>query len=101
MTDAGVLVPTKDESVFTPEHLMLPGLYRQVTSDDREGDDDGDDNDDDDGDDTDSCYCESCSGSSRPPSITPDTFELSCIYHRFISSLRIAPVFRNFLVSVK
>ena len=97
MTDAGVLVLAKDESMFTPEHLMLPGLYRQVTSDDRGGDD----GEDDDGDDTDSCYCESCPGSSRPPSITPDTFELSCIYHRFISSLRIAPVFRNFLVSVK
>ena len=98
MTDAGVTSGAgrmaKDESMFTPEHLMLPGLYSEVMSDHMEADE-GDTED------ADSCYCESCSSPSPNPSITPSSFELSCIYHRFMSSLRIAPVFRNFQVSVK
>lgn len=93
MTDVGM---AKDESVFTPEHLTLPGLYSEVMSDDMGGDDGDTDEDD-----NDSCYCESCSSPSPTPSFTPSRFELSCIYHRFISSLRIAPVFRNFQVSSK
>ena len=102
MTDAGVTsgagLMAKDESMFTPEHLMLPGLYSEEMSDDMEAEE-GDMEDA--NNDTDSCYCESCSSPSPNPSITPSRFELSCIYHRFMSSLRIAPVFRNFQVSVK
>ena len=101
MTDVGVTSGAgrmaKDESMFTPEHLMLPGLYSEVMSDHMEADE-GDTEDADN--DADSCYCESCSSPSPNPSITPSSFELSCIYHRFMSSLRIAPVFRNFQVSV-
>ena len=105
MTDAGVtrqaeLVVAKDESMFTPEHLTLPGLYSEVMTDDMEGDEEADTGEEADND-TDSCYCESCSSPSPIPSITLSRFELSCIYHRFISSLRIAPVFRNFQVSDK
>ena len=103
MTDAGVtsraeLRLAKDESMFTPEHLTLPGLYSEVMTDGMEGDEEADSEDEDD---NDSCYCESCSSPSPSPSITLSRFELSCIYHRFISSLRIAPVFRNFQVSDK
>ena len=101
MTDAGARqLLAKDESVFTAEHLMLPGLYSEVMSDDPEGEE----ADTEEEADNDSCYCESsesCSSPSPTPSIIPSRFELSCIYHRFISSLRIAPVFRNFQVSPK
>ena len=98
MTDAGARqLLAKDESVFTAEHLMLPGLYTELMSDDPEGDE----ADTEEEADNDSCYCESCSSPSPTPSITLSRFELSCIYHRFISSLRIAPVFRNFQVRAK
>ena len=105
MTDAGVtsraeMMVAKDESMFTPEHLTLPGLYSEVMTDDMDGDEEADEEDEADND-TDSCYCESCSSPSPSPSITLSRFELSCIYHRFTSSLRIAPVFRNFQVSAK
>ena len=98
MTDAGARrLLAKAESVFTAEHLMLPGLYSEVMSDHPEGEE----ADTEEEADNDSCYCESCSSPSPTPSIIPSRFELSCIYHRFISSLRIAPVFRNFQVSLK
>ena len=76
--------------VFTPEYLTLPGLYSEVIDD---IDDGGEDDDDD------SCYCESCSGASSTRSNSAHSYELSYIYHRFISSLRITPIFRNFQVS--
>ena len=98
MTDAGARrLLAKDESVFTAEHLMLPGLYSEVMSDAPEGEE----ADTEEEADNDSCYCESYSSPSPTPAIIPSRFELSCIYHRVISSLRIAPVFRNFQVSLK
>ena len=75
--------------VFTPEYLTLPGLYNEVIDDIDDGDDDDDD----------SCYCESCSAASSTRSNSAHSYELSYIFHRFISSLRIAPIFRNFQVS--
>ena len=88
MTDTEVTADTG--LVFTAEHLALPGLYNEVM-DDGDGDGDGD------GDDAGCCPCASCS----PPS--PDLEqeqELSFLYHKFISSLRIVPVFRNFQVDI-
>ena len=86
MTDTEVAADTS--RVFTAEHLPLPGLYNEVM-DDGDGDGDGD------GDDAGCCPCASCS----PPS--PDhEQELSFLYHKFISSLRIVPVFRNFQVDI-
>ena len=82
MTDTEVAADTG--RVFTAEHLALPGLYNEVMDD---GDGDGDD--------AGCCPCASCS----PPSPDQEQ-ELSFLYHKFISSLRIVPVFRNFQVDI-
>ena len=74
--------------VYTAEHLTLPGLYSEVI----------DDTEDDDYNDDDSCYCRSCSSISTPSSESAG-YEASYLYHRFFSSLRTAPVFRNFQAS--
>ena len=92
MTDTEVAGDTG--RVFTAEHLALPGLYNEVM-DDGDGDGDGDGDVDGDGDDAGCCPCASCS----PPSPDQEQ-ELSFLYHKFISSLRIVPVFRNFQVDI-
>lgn len=74
--------------VYTAEHLTLPGLYSEVI-DDMEDESEDDYNDDE------SCDCRSCSST---PSSESAGFEASYLYHRFASSLRVAPVFRNFQV---
>ena len=69
--------------VFTQEHLQLPGLYAEQPSED-------------DGDEGSSCYCSDC---QTPPVNELSRFEISHLYHRFISSLRVAPIFRAYQVS--
>ena len=82
--------------MFTPEYLTLPGLYNEVIDDNDQDDDIGVEDDD-------SCYCDSCSTAS--PALMSSNqssvhhLQIAYHFHKFISSLRVVPVFRNFQVS--